>query len=127
MVGFAKNDDPEALAAQQDSLNFAVGHLAAHKICAYPEQLPVGDIGLIEALLDRAADHRADLVVIGAFGGDDSLPSRPATDTRDMLRAPDDAGAFFALNAKSPARAGLLPSVQERRRLTGRRGCGGGR
>ena len=84
VVGFAKNDDPEALAAQKDSLNFTVGHLAAHKICAYPEQLPLGDIGLIDALLNRAADHRADLVVIGAFSGDDSLLSRGGG-SRQML------------------------------------------
>jgi nucleotide-binding universal stress UspA family protein len=76
VVGFSKNDDPEALAAQKDSLNFTVAHLAAHKICAYPEQLPVGDIGLMDALLNRAADHGADLVVIGAFSSDHRLLKR---------------------------------------------------
>jgi nucleotide-binding universal stress UspA family protein len=85
VAGFSTRNDPDALAAQKDSLNLTVAHLAAHKICAYAEQSPVGDIGLTEALLNRAADHHADLVVIGAFGGDDSLPSH-GEDTRDMLR-----------------------------------------
>ncbi|MGO8738031.1 hypothetical protein [Rhodoblastus sp.] len=78
VVGFSKSDDPEALAAQKDALNLAVGHLAAHKICAYPEQLPLGDIGVMDALLNRAADHGADLLALGAFSGGHHLLTRGA-------------------------------------------------
>ena len=85
IVGFSSGDDSEALAAQNESLNFTVAHLAAHKICAYAEQLPLGGAGLTDALLNRAVDHGADLVVVGAFGGDPSLPAH-GDDSRQILR-----------------------------------------
>lgn len=68
VVGFSESGDPEPPSVRQDSINFAVAHLAAHKICAYPELLPLSGARLIDALLGRAAEHRADLLVTGAFG-----------------------------------------------------------
>lgn len=68
VVGFFESGDPETPAVRQDLVNFAVAHLAAHKICARPELLPLSGARLIDALLGRAAEHRADLLVTGAFG-----------------------------------------------------------
>jgi nucleotide-binding universal stress UspA family protein len=67
VVGFSESGDPEA-AVRQESLNFAVAHLAAEKICAHAELLPLSGARLIDALLGRAAEHKADLLVTGAFG-----------------------------------------------------------
>ena len=69
VVGLSKPNDAPAIAYQKESLRLAVAHLAAHKITAAPEQLALSDIGLMDALLKRAADHGADLLAIGAFGG----------------------------------------------------------
>ncbi len=69
VIGLSKPEDAAGFAYQKESLNLAVAHLAAHKICARPEQLALSEIGLMDALLNRAADHGADLLAIGAFGG----------------------------------------------------------
>jgi nucleotide-binding universal stress UspA family protein len=69
VIGMSKADDDQAFAYQKESLRLAVSHLAAHQIAAKPEQLQLSDMGLMDALLSRAADHGADLLAIGAFGG----------------------------------------------------------
>lgn len=69
VVGLSKPDDEQAFAYQKESLRLAVAHLAAHKIKAQAEQLPLSGIGLMDALLSRAADHGADLLALGGFGG----------------------------------------------------------
>ena len=69
VVGLSKPNDTRAIAYQRESLRLAVAHLAAHKITASPEQLALSEIGLMDALLNLAADHGADLLAIGAFGG----------------------------------------------------------
>lgn len=69
VVGLSKVDDEQAFAYQKESLRLAVAHLAAHNIAAKAEQLPLSEVGLMDALLNRAADHGADLLAIGAFGG----------------------------------------------------------
>jgi nucleotide-binding universal stress UspA family protein len=69
VVGLSKVDDAQGFAYQKESLRLAAAQLAAHKISARPEQLPLSDIGLMDALLNRAADHGADLLALGAFGG----------------------------------------------------------
>jgi nucleotide-binding universal stress UspA family protein len=69
VVGLSKPDDAAGFAYQKESLNLAAAHLGAHKISAKPEQLALSEIGLMDALLNRAADHGADLLAIGAFGG----------------------------------------------------------
>jgi nucleotide-binding universal stress UspA family protein len=69
VVGLAKPDDAAGLSYQKESLRLAVAQLAAHKVPAKLEQLALSEIGLMDALLKRAADHKADLLAIGAFGG----------------------------------------------------------
>jgi nucleotide-binding universal stress UspA family protein len=86
VLGLSKSADPEILAAQKDSLNLAVAHLAANKICAYAEQLALGDIGLMDALLNRVADHGADLLALGGFGGGGYPLFSRGSGSRYMLR-----------------------------------------
>ncbi len=69
VVGLSKPGDAQAIADQKESLHLAVAHLAAHRIAARPEQLALSEIGLMDALLNRTAEHGADFLAIGAFGG----------------------------------------------------------
>lgn len=69
VVGLSKPGDAQATTYQKESLRLAVAHLAAHQIVAKPEQLALSEIGLMDALLNLAADHGADMLAIGAFGG----------------------------------------------------------
>ncbi len=69
VVGLSKPGDEQAIARQKESLHLAVAHLAAHRIAARPEQLALSEIGLMDALLNHASDHGADLLALGAFGG----------------------------------------------------------
>jgi nucleotide-binding universal stress UspA family protein len=69
IVNLSKPGDERALAYRKQSLALAADHLAAHGLSAQTEQIVLGDIGLMDALLNRAADHSADLLVVGAFGG----------------------------------------------------------
>jgi nucleotide-binding universal stress UspA family protein len=69
VVGLSKPDDVAAINYQKGSLKLAVAQLAAHGVQAKAEQLALSEIGVMDALLNRAADHGADLLSIGAFGG----------------------------------------------------------
>jgi nucleotide-binding universal stress UspA family protein len=69
VVSLSKPGDEAALAYRKQSLALAVGHLAVHGVKAESEQLTLGETGLMDALLNRAADHGADLLAMGAFGG----------------------------------------------------------
>jgi nucleotide-binding universal stress UspA family protein len=69
VVGLAKPEDERGIAYQKESLRLAARHLAAHGIAARPEQLSLSEIGLMDALLNLAADHGADVLALGAFGG----------------------------------------------------------
>jgi nucleotide-binding universal stress UspA family protein len=69
VVGLSKPGDEAALAYRKQSLALAAGHLAAHGVKAEPEQLILGEVGLMDTLLKRAAGHGADLLAMGAFGG----------------------------------------------------------
>jgi nucleotide-binding universal stress UspA family protein len=69
VVSLSKPDDEQGLAYRRRSLALAAEHLAAHGVKAQTEQVLLGEIGLMDALLNRAADHGADLLVMGAFGG----------------------------------------------------------
>lgn len=69
IVNLAKPGDEKAMAYRKQSLALAADHLAAHGVTAQAEQIVLSDIGLMDALLNRAADHGADLLVMGAFGG----------------------------------------------------------
>ena len=69
IVSLSKAGDEQAQAYRKQSLALAVAHLDAHGVKAQAEQIALGEIGLMDALLNRAADHGADLLVMGAFGG----------------------------------------------------------
>jgi nucleotide-binding universal stress UspA family protein len=62
-------------------------HLACHGIATSTEVLVVDDVGIMDMLLNRVADHGADLLVMGAHGSI-ALPfvSR-GTGTRHILRS----------------------------------------
>ena len=68
VVSIGKPDDSN-LAYRKVSLELAVAHLQAHGISAKADQAVAVEIGLMDALLNQAADHSADLLAIGAFGG----------------------------------------------------------
>jgi nucleotide-binding universal stress UspA family protein len=87
VVGLSRPGDDSAIAYQKQSLNLSVAHLAAHGVAAHAEQLSLSDIGLMDALLNRAADHGADVLGIGAFGGKaNRLFSRGGSGSRYMLK-----------------------------------------
>ena len=69
VVALARPNEPDSISYQKVSLQLAVEHLAAHDVTARSEQLVLSEIGLMDALLNRAADHGADLLSLGAFGG----------------------------------------------------------
>ncbi|WP_294532062.1 universal stress protein [uncultured Rhodoblastus sp.] len=69
VVGLSTPGDDQAIAYQKESLRLAAAHLASHGIAARPEQLALSEIGLMDALLNLAADHGADLLSMGGFGG----------------------------------------------------------
>lgn len=63
------------------------GHLRAHGIEARYERTIVGDLGVVDTVLNRAADLGADLTVIGGYGlGGPSILQRSAT-VRGLLRS----------------------------------------
>jgi len=68
VVSVSKPGDP-AIEYRRGSLDLAVAHLKAHGLEARADQALASDIGLMDALLNEAADSSADLLVIGAFGG----------------------------------------------------------
>lgn len=86
VVSLSKPDDEQAFAYQKESLRLAAAHLAAHKIKAQAEQLPLSGIGLMDALLSRAADHGADLLALGGFGGGGYPLFSRGSGSRYMLR-----------------------------------------
>lgn len=87
VVVLTKAGDEAAIAYQKKSLALAAAHLAAHGIAAQPEQLALSDLGLMDALLNRASDYGADLLAIGAFGGKGhGLFSRGGKGSRYMLK-----------------------------------------
>lgn len=63
-----------------------IEHLARHGLPAIKEDLPIDEIGVMDLLLSRAADHGADLLVMGGFGDHESLFTRRGVGTRFMLR-----------------------------------------
>ncbi len=69
VVSLSKAADEEALAYRRKSVELAAAHLVAHGVKAQAEQLALGEVGLMDALLNRASDHGADLLAMGAFGG----------------------------------------------------------
>lgn len=70
---------------QDEFANLLVANLAAHKVTARYQHFVVSEIDVMDTLLSAAADHAADLIVIGAFdAGTHALLGRGAG-TRYML------------------------------------------
>lgn len=61
-------------------------HLSRHGVAATHEDMAGDDIGVMDMLLSRAADHGSDLIVMGAHGEHDSLFARSGVGTRFILR-----------------------------------------
>lgn len=56
-------------AAASDTIALILAHLATHGVTAKEDRLLVQDIGIMDMLLNRAAELGSDLLVAGAFGG----------------------------------------------------------
>ena len=69
-----------------ESIGQVVTHLTCHGIAAAAETVIVEDFGLMDLLLNRASEHGADLLVIGAFGGYGYPLLNRGSGTRFMLR-----------------------------------------
>lgn len=89
-------DDVTVVAFQHPSTTTAgpaphldiVAHLRAHGITARYEKAIVDDFGMVDHVLNRAADWSADLTVVGGYGSSRGFPYLPrSTTTRDLLRS----------------------------------------
>ena len=85
VVSVSKPGDPE-IGYRKASLQFAVAHLKAHGIKGRADQALASDIGLMDALLNEAADFGADLLVLGAFGGQGYPRFSRGSGSRFMLK-----------------------------------------
>jgi nucleotide-binding universal stress UspA family protein len=63
-----------------------LAHLACHGVRASSERLVAGDVGLMDLVLNRAADHGSDLLVLGAFGSHGAALLGRGAGTRYLLR-----------------------------------------
>lgn len=52
-----------------DTVARILKHLTMHGVTAREDRLVVQDVGIMDMLLNRAAEHGSDLLVAGAFGG----------------------------------------------------------
>jgi nucleotide-binding universal stress UspA family protein len=73
-------------AESQSSISKIAEHLKAHKFACEIEHMQVTGIGLMDTVLNLAADKAADLVVMGAFGGYGYPLLSRGSGTRYMLR-----------------------------------------
>lgn len=85
VVSISKADDA-TIAYRKRSLDLALAHLAAHGVQGKAEQPIATDIGVMDALLNEAADVSADLLVIGAFGGQGYPRFSRGSGSRFMLK-----------------------------------------
>lgn len=85
VVTISKPDD-STIAYRKVSLELAVAHLKAHGVQASGEQAVAVDIGLMDSLLNQAADHSADMLVLGAFGGQGYPRFSRGSGSRFMLK-----------------------------------------
>ncbi|HMN74299.1 MAG TPA: universal stress protein [Rhodoblastus sp.] len=85
VVSISRPGDP-AIEYRKGSLELAVAHLKAHGIAAKADQALSSDIGLMDALLNEAADCGADLLVLGAFGGQGYPRFSRGSGSRFMLK-----------------------------------------
>jgi len=85
VVSVSKPGDP-TFDYRKGSLELAVAHLRAHGIEAKADQALASDIGLMDALLNEAANCGADLLVLGAFGGQGYPRFSRGSGSRFMLK-----------------------------------------
>lgn len=74
------------IAHDKVSANETAAHLAAHGITAEVSTMVSGEVKLMDTLLNRAADHSADLLALGAFGNYGFPKLARGSGTRFMLR-----------------------------------------
>lgn len=55
--------------SSSDTMAAILKHLGAHGVTGKEDRLIVQDVGIMDMLLNRAAEHGSDLLVAGAFGG----------------------------------------------------------
>ncbi len=88
-------EEVNVLSIQQPSVGYAggpaphvdiVAHLRAHGVDARYERLILDDIGVVDHVLNRAADWNADLTVIGGYGQRGFPYLQRSNTTRDILR-----------------------------------------
>ncbi|MGE4277949.1 MAG: universal stress protein [Magnetospirillum sp.] len=72
--------------ADHDSVDQILAHLETHHVTAEADHLVVEDEGVMDALLNRAADHGADLLAMGASGGHGLAFLGRGSGTRYILR-----------------------------------------
>jgi nucleotide-binding universal stress UspA family protein len=71
---------------QKLSLERINGHLKAHELNTEAEYIQVTEVGVMDTLLNLAADKAADLIVMGAFGGYGYPILSRGSGTRYMMR-----------------------------------------
>lgn len=81
VVSVARHGEPAP-----ESVAPLLANLAAHGVAASSEHLVTDEAGLMDALLARAADHGADLMLMGAFGGQGLPFLGRGSGTRFILR-----------------------------------------
>ncbi len=81
LVSMAARAERQNLAAER-----AAEHLKAHHLDVQVEHMQVTEIGLMDTLLNLAADKAADLIIMGAFGGYGFPILSRGSGTRYMLR-----------------------------------------
>lgn len=81
VVSVLREDD-----TRHPSLDMTITHLRCHGMSARAEGLILQDFGLMDLLLSRVADHSADMMVIGAFGGYGLPLLNRGSGTRFLLR-----------------------------------------
>ena len=72
--------------SRKTSVDRIAEHLRAHKVDAQIEHLQVNEVGLMDMILNLAADKAADFLVMGAFGGYGYPVLSRGSGTRYMLR-----------------------------------------
>ncbi len=81
LVSMGTRTEPQKLSAER------IGrHLKAHNFDVQVEHMQVTEVGLMDTLLNLAADKTADLIIMGAFGGYGYPILSRGSGTRYMLR-----------------------------------------
>ena len=81
LVSLGTRTEPQKLSAER-----IAEHLKAHNLDVQVEHMLVTEVGLMDTLLNLAADKAADLLIMGAFGGYGYPILSRGSGTRYMLR-----------------------------------------